>query len=210
MKTLIDGVLSFQDRTLPSYRETFAKLAKGQSPKALFITCSDSRLVPSLFTSSEPGDLFVVRNVGNLVPPCAEDSDVSSADESEIAAIEYAIEALGVESIVVCGHSECGAMKALLDNRKTIEVPNLSAWLRHGDKALEAFSARGEVVSLEPHNRLAQLNVIQQVEHLKSYPLVHKQLKAGKLAVDGWWFEIASGTVHRLDQSTQTFSPLME
>src|SRR3954468_4830459 len=112
MKKLLNGIVDFRKNVRPLVKDTFAQLALGQRPDTLFIACSDSRVVPNLFASSDPGDLFVIRNVGNLIPPCGEDG-MSSSDESEAAAIEFALMALPVEQIVVCGHSECGAMNML-------------------------------------------------------------------------------------------------
>src|SRR3989344_7005564 len=113
MKKLILGIVEFRNNVQESYREAFGKLATGQAPDTLFIACSDSRVVPNTFASTNPGDLFVLRNVGNLVPPC-DKHGLSTSDESEAAAIEYSIETLGVTNIIVCGHSECAAMRALV------------------------------------------------------------------------------------------------
>src|SRR6185503_9590880 len=114
MRKLIEGIVAFRRGLRPGYRETFARLALGQKPDCLFIACSDSRVVPNLFASTEPGDLFVVRNVGNLVPPSGP-AGITIGDAAEAAAIEYAVGTLGVRDIVVCGHSSCGAMRTLLD-----------------------------------------------------------------------------------------------
>src|SRR3982751_1421327 len=128
MKKLVLGILEFRQKMLPAYRDKFNKLAKGQHPDALFITCSDSRVAPNWFASTDPGDLFVIRNVGNLIPCCGEDGH-SIADESEAAAIEFAIINLNVTNIIVCGHSDCGAMHAVLNGREKVQAPNLRAWL---------------------------------------------------------------------------------
>src|SRR3984957_243018 len=130
MRKLILGIVDFRERLLPQYAERFRNLADGQAPDALFITCSDSRVVPDLLASTDPGDLFVMRNVGNLVPPATVDG-ASTGDLSEASAIEYAVTILKVRGIVVCGHSECGAMKAALTRRPMPETPNLGRWLHH-------------------------------------------------------------------------------
>src|SRR5580692_2047595 len=139
MKKLVKGIIDFRKTIRPNYQETFARLALGQSPDTLFIACSDSRVVPNLFASTDPGDLFVIRNVGNMIPPCAGTNGHSTADESEAAAIEFAVQTLGVSEIIVCGHSECGAMMALVKGRDKVKTPNLKAWLRHGEKAMNAL-----------------------------------------------------------------------
>lgn len=211
MKKLVQGIVEFQKNVRPGYRETFARLALGQSPDSLFIACSDSRVAPNLFASTDPGDLFVIRNVGNLVPPCGGPDGLSSADESEAAAIEFALSNLGVSDLIVCGHSECGAMQALLQGRDLVDTPNLKAWLRHGETSLRSLEAhRGFAPELSPHNRLSQLNVLQQVENLKSYPLVREKIRAKKIRIHAWWFELAEARVHAFDSQSGKFSEINE
>lgn len=203
MKKLVHGIIDFQKNVRPNYRETFAKLALGQSPDTLFIACSDSRVVPNLFASTDPGDLFVIRNVGNLVPPCGEHGH-SVADESEAAAVEFAVNNLGVTDVIICGHSECGAMQALLNGREKVKTPNLQAWLRHGDAALPALKAdKGS--KLAAHNRLSQLNVLLQVENLKSYPIIRELFDSKKIRIHAWWFELKEAMVHYYDSSLEKF-----
>src|SRR5580765_6832895 len=139
MEKLIRGIVEFRRNVRPEYRETFARLALGQSPDTLFIACSDSRVVPNTFASADPGDLFVIRNVGNLIAPAGHDG-LSQSDESEAAAIEFAIEKLAVTDIIVCGHSECGAMQAVLNGRSAVESAHLRSWLRHGEDGLKRLS----------------------------------------------------------------------
>ncbi len=196
MKKLINGIVEFRKNTQRGYREAFGRLATGQSPDTLFIACSDSRVVPNTFASTNPGDLFVLRNVGNLVPPCGEHG-VSTSDESEAAAIEFAVQNLNVSHIIVCGHSECGAMRAIEMDRNKISAPNLKSWLRHGEPALSTL--RGGAIldpKLSTHNQLSQLNVLLQMEHVKSYPTVIERIKEGTLAIYGWWFDIAKADVY--------------
>lgn len=210
MKKLIRGLLDFQRHTLRPYRATFERLAKGQTPDCLFITCADSRVVPNMIVSTDPGDLFTVRNVGNLVPR-AHDSGRSTSDHSDAAAIEFALSQLPVEDIVVCGHSSCGAMKAILAGQPMPDAPNLEAWLRNGVASLEAFKAGRNVgVGLPEHDRLSQLNVLTQLEHIKTYPLVQKRLAAGTLRLHGWWFDIGHAQVHAFRPSLQKFVPIDE
>lgn len=182
MRKLLRGIVDFRTNVRPSYRETFARLALGQAPDALLVACSDSRVVPNLFASTEPGDLFVVRNVGNLVPPSSPDGR-SVSDESEAAAIEFAGMALRVQDVIVCGHSECGAMRGLIDpSGLPPGAPNLRGWLRHGEPALRRLRTgerlRGDWAA---HNLLSQLNVLQQLDHLRSYPVVKERVAAGRL-----------------------------
>lgn len=211
MKKLVAGILDFRKNVRPTYRETFARLALGQSPDTLFIACSDSRVAPNVFASTDPGDMFVIRNVGNLVPACGGTHGLSTADESEAAAIEFAVQNLGVTNVIICGHSECGAMQALLNGREKVQTPNLKAWLRHGENALYALDRRQDFASNHPkHNRLSQLNVLQQVENLKSYPLIQERLSANKLRVHAWWFELANATVHCFDNTTNKFIEIDE
>ncbi len=187
------------------YRETFAHLALGQAPDTLFIACSDSRVVPNLFASADPGDLFVIRNVGNLIAPAGNDG-LSQSDESEAAAIEFALEKLQVTDFIVCGHSECGAMQALLQGREAVIPAHLRSWLRHGEEALDKLKKdRGPDPKLAPHNQLSQLNVLSQIEHLKTYPLVRKHLKDGRLRLHGWWFELKRADVYAYEEPLGRF-----
>lgn len=205
MKKLIKGIVEFRRTTQQSYREAFGKLATGQSPDTLFIACSDSRVVPNTFASTNPGDLFVLRNVGNMVPPCDADG-ISQSDESEAAAIEFAVQTLNVRDIIVCGHSECGAMRGLINDRRTIESPNLRSWLRHGEPALEHLHGGSSLDSgLPPHNQLSQLNVLLQMEHVKSYPAVTRRIAEGTLAVHGLWFDIAHADVYAYEETFNRF-----
>ena len=210
MKKLVNGIVKFRKEILPNYRETFARLALGQSPDTLFIGCSDSRVAVNVFASTDPGDLFVVRNVGNMVPP-ANTKGVSTADESEAAAIEFALNNLNVSNIVVCGHSECGAMHALVNGRSKVKMPNLRSWLRHGDSSLEKLDrSENENSSLARHNRLSQLNVVQQIEHLKTYPIVQERLQSETLKIHGWWFELKNAEVYSYRESLGDFVLLDE
>lgn len=205
MKKLIWGIVEFRKNVQESYRKNFGKLAIGQSPDTLFIACSDSRVVPNTFASTNPGDLFVLRNVGNLIPPCDQDG-ISISDKSQAAGIEFSVLSLQVSDIVVCGHSECGAMRALINDRSKIEAPNLKSWLRHGDSSIERLRS-GVVLdySLSDHNQLSQLNVLQQIEHIKSYPAVKKRIDEGKLAVHGWWFDITNADVYAYEDEFKKF-----
>lgn len=205
MKKLIRGIVDFRKNVRPSVMDTFARLALGQRPDTLFIACSDSRVVPNLFASSDPGDLFVIRNVGNLIPPCVEQGR-TVCNESEAAAIEFALLTLPVTEIIVCGHSECGAMNSLVRGRTLIEAPNLRSWLRHGDGCLQKLNSGSRLGGhLERHNQLSQLNVLEQMDHLTTYPVVTKRLQEGSLRLHGWWFDIGKADVYEYDRDKGVF-----
>ncbi len=205
MRKFLRGIVEFRERLLPQYAERFRDLAKGQAPDALFITCSDSRVVPDLLVAMDPGDLFVMRNVGNLVPPATVEG-ASTGDLSEASAIEYALLALKVRNLVVCGHSECGAMKAALARRPTPGAPNLAKWLHHAASAVFRLDQEGPLdPSLSPYDQLSQLNVLAQLEHLASYPMVRERLAEGTLHLSGWWFDIASGQMYAYQRERRRF-----
>jgi carbonic anhydrase len=205
VKKLIQGIVEFRRNVREGYREAFGRLAVGQSPDTLFIACSDSRVVPNTFASTNPGDLFVLRNVGNLVPKC-DKHGISASDESEAAAIEFSVLNLNVSYIIVCGHSECGAMRAIANDRQEIQAPNLKSWLRHGEEALDRLRAGVTLDrNLTELNQLSQVNVLLQMEHVLTYPLVQQRMKEGKLALHGWWFDIAKADVYAYESPQQKF-----
>jgi len=205
MKRLIRGIVEFRKKVRPGYRETFARLALGQSPDALLIACSDSRVAPNLFASTEPGDLFVIRNPGNIIAPCGEDGR-SMADESEAAAIEFCTLALNISDIIVCGHSECGAMRILAEEKQTLPAPHLHAWLRHAEGALRQVKAGARMnAQLALHNHVSQYNVLQQLENLRTYPLVRERLDAGRLRLHAWWFDIAQAELLAYEEQSKQF-----
>jgi len=202
MKKLIKGIVQFQNSLTEEGRAIFAKLAMGQSPDALFITCSDSRVVPDLFASTDPGDLFVLRNVGNLVPLHTE----NLRDTSVVAGLEYSINSLHVSDIIVCGHSECGAMKAIHEGIEHVGCPHLTTWLKYGEKA-NAKVKKGRVLnpSASVIDQISQLNVLEQMENLMSYPVVKEKVKAKSLRIHGWWFDIAKAGVYCYEPSHDQF-----
>lgn len=210
MKKLINGILEFHEKVRPQVRERFAQLALGQSPDCLFVACSDSRVVPNLFASTDPGDLFVVRNVGNLVPRCGSLGH-SLGDRSEAAAIEFAVLNLGVRDVIVCGHSECGAMHAMLATDPPKGAVNLAAWLDYGRDSLARLTAEPELApQLALHNRLSQANVLQQLAHLHSYPAVAERVADGRLGLHGWYFDIAGAEVLAWEPGPRQFVPIAE
>jgi carbonic anhydrase len=199
---LARGISTFQRNTAPLVREELARLAReGQQPSQLFLTCADSRLVTSMITSSGPGDLFVVRNVGNLVPPPGEDS----GDDSVAAAIEYAVEVLGVCSVTVCGHSGCGAMQALLDSRFGEFRTPLGRWLRHGLPSLERMAGNGRsrpgLSERRPADAAEQLcltNIVQQLDHLRAHDAVARALSESALELHGMYFHVGEAQAYLL------------
>ncbi|MDI3409197.1 SulP family inorganic anion transporter [Streptomyces cavernicola] len=206
---LADGISSFQRDTAPLVRGELARLAReGQQPSQLFLTCADSRLVTSMITSSGPGDLFVVRNVGNLVPlPGAE-----SGDDSVAAAIEYAVDVLKVESITVCGHSGCGAMQALLSSPAEGGQTPLRRWLRHGRPSLERMADKGlvwaRIAGRAPADAAEQLcltNVVQQLEHLRQHESVRRGVAEGRLTLHGMYFHVGEAQAYLLVDTEQLF-----
>ncbi len=205
MKKLITGIVEFRRKLLPDYRKTFAKLALGQSPDTLFISCSDSRVAVNVFASTDPGDLFVIRNVGNMVPKCGCDGERTS-DQSVPAAIEFALTSLNVTSIVICGHSECGAMHALTEGIEKVEGEHLKGWLKHGEDSVKELAERPEfAITLSKRNQLSQLNVLTQLNHLRTYPMVQQRLAAGTLTLHGWWFELSNADVYAYEESLGQF-----
>jgi carbonic anhydrase len=201
LKKLIKGIVEFRKNLRPEYRETFAKLALGQSPDVLYVACSDSRVAVNVFASTDPGDLFVVRNVGNMVPKWEPLERGSAA-----AALEFAVFQLKVSDIIICGHSECGAMQAIWGGRDKVTSPHLMDWLRHGEDA-KALMAKGipEGKGLAPHNHLSQANVVQQLENLKTHSFVRERIEKGSLKIHGWWFDIAHADVYVHDPSENKF-----
>ncbi|WP_250475110.1 carbonic anhydrase [Caballeronia sp. GAFFF1] len=205
MRKLIMGIVEFRENMLPQYAEQFSKLALAQAPDALFVTCSDSRVVPDLLASTHPGSLFTMRNVGNLIPPATAEG-ASTGDLSEAAAIEYAVLVLKVANIVVCGHSECGAMKAVCARNPKVQAPNLDKWLHHANAAAFRLEHEGPLnAQLKPHDQLSQINVLMQIEHLMSYPIVRQQVAARALILSGWWFDIATGEMHAYERESRSF-----
>ena|SRR5688572_25379912 len=187
---LIEGLRRYQREHLPQMREYFAKLAsEGQKPSTLFIGCSDSRLVPNLLTDTGPGEIFMVRNVGNFVPPFQPDAEYHGTS----AAIEFGITILGVTDVVVCGHSDCGAIRALYEppNEST---PHINKWLELGKPAMVEGGPTPESL-----RRTEQRSIIAQLTRLLTFPMVKERVDAGKLALHGWYFVIETGDVQVLD-----------
>lgn len=206
MNELIGRVYSFETTTFPERGELFAKLStEGQSPKALMISCADSRVVPEHILQAEPGDLFVCRNAGNIVPPFATmNGGVSST-------VEYAVAALGVSDIIVCGHSDCGAMKAMAQPEMLEGMPNVAAWLRHGAAAVNVIDqCCPGVEGAERVRALSLENIVTQLNHLRTHPSVAAAAARGDLSLHGWFVDIHAGQVLGLDGETGQFVVLRE
>jgi carbonic anhydrase len=191
---------------LKGVRPLMKKLVdEGQKPHALVITCADSRVVPNLVFGSEPGEIFVVRNIGNIVPP----SYMKPIENSVGAAIEYAVEVLGVPNIVVMGHSDCGAMKAVLNGKTGLK--HVDGWLTFAESSHLRYKVDDEFGSgLAPYDRLSQINVLQQLESLRTYPPVAERIETMRIVLHAWWFEMSSGRVFSLDVRKNKFVPLEE
>ena len=204
MQRIIEGIRQFQRDVFPAKRPLFQRLAAGQQPEALFVACSDSRLALDLITQTGPGDLFVCRNAGNIVPAHGESDAVS-------ATIEYAVSALRIRHIVVCGHSDCGAMKGLLHPESLAAMPQVAKWLGKSEGALRAL----EAMRLDPDSPAAleavtKLNVRLQMEHLRTHPQVFARVESGNLELHGWVYQIASGEVQAWEASGSRWKPLLD
>ncbi|MGH4031114.1 carbonic anhydrase [Actinomycetota bacterium Odt1-20B] len=195
MRDLRQGVTRFQRDVFPAKAGLFATLASQHTPHTLFIGCSDARVVPELITGSEPGELFVVRTTGNLVPA------YTPGSEGVAAGIEYAVAVLGVTDIVVCGHSACGAMTALAEGHDLTAAPAVADWLRHADASRARTAAAGDVLALVRENVRAQL------ANLATHPSVARALAQERVTLRGWVFDIATGGVEVLDTAAEAASP---
>ncbi|MFI6516028.1 SulP family inorganic anion transporter [Spirillospora sp. NPDC050679] len=202
---LLAGVREYHGRTARLVRPIMAELAFEQKPEHLFITCVDSRVVPNIITASGPGDLFINRNVGNMVPRHGS----RTHDDSVAATVEYAINVLGIRTITVCGHSNCGAMAALLAGGTEVEhLRSLSRWLKHGNHSLARFLASDANDGLAPLTRLCQVNVMQQLDNLLTYPWLRERVEAGQVELVGLYLDLETAKVQVLDRSAETFVPV--
>lgn len=206
MNELIGRVFDFETAIYPSKNDLYVKLAThGQSPKTLMISCADSRIVPEQIVQAEPGDLFVCRNAGNIVPPYA------TMNGGVTSTVEFAVAALGVTDIIVCGHSDCGAMKALSDPTGLEAMPNVAAWLRHGSAAEHIVSnCHGELGDKERVRAISLENIIAQINHLRTHPSVAAAIAKGAMTLHGWFVDIHAGQVLGLDGETGEFVALRQ
>eukprot|EP01114_Cavostelium_apophysatum_P017172 TRINITY_DN5037_c0_g1_i1.p1 TRINITY_DN5037_c0_g1~~TRINITY_DN5037_c0_g1_i1.p1 ORF type:complete len:281 (+),score=49.34 TRINITY_DN5037_c0_g1_i1:77-919(+) len=240
MRHLINGILDFRRRFLPELADVFKKLDNGQQPDCLFVACSDSRVVPNLFASTNPGEMFVVRNVGNLIPPCTKGhtktKEVERYVDSSGAALEFSTIGLNIRNIVVCGHSKCGAMVALNTchgdtTAMTKDKPYIANWLHNAKPSLDrlneyrrtkkpivfkGLSVDGDILAhidienLSEEDQLSQVNVLQQLEHISSYDVVARRIKNHELILHAWWFNISNAEVWAYSERKQRFLLLDE
>ncbi|TFD69260.1 carbonic anhydrase [Cryobacterium sp. Hb1] len=202
MQDIIDGFLKFQREAFPARSELFKELATAQNPEALFIACSDSRVVPELLTQQEPGDLFVMRNAGNIVPAYGPEPGGVSAT------VEYAVAVLGVTDIIICGHSDCGAMTAISTDMNLDHLPAVANWLAHADAAKAVNAARTHVSAQESLKAMVRGNVIAQLTNIRTHPSVALALDQNRLNLHGWVYDIETGSIDTLDGVTGHFVPL--
>jgi carbonic anhydrase len=203
MQDIIAGVRTFQRDVYPRYRELFEKLAAGQSPEALVVTCSDSRVDPFLFTNAQPGQLFVLRNAGNLVPKY--DGIVGGVT----ATIEFAVVGLRVPSIIVCGHSGCGAIQGLLHPEYLENMPHVADWLtHHAEPVREILAKAGRLGGPDELPQAVEANVLVQLENLRAHPCVAAAISAGKITLHGWVYDIASGEIRAYQDEWKQFAAL--
>ena len=204
MDKIVQGVINFRKNVYPEHKDLFGALAGGQNPDILFITCSDSRIDPNLLTGSNPGDLFICRNAGNIVPPHSNETGGMTAS------IEYAVAMLGVRHIIICGHTDCGAIKGALDITKLKGLPHVKEWLGHCRSAMEIVRERNgipsdECLGHEHLNEAIEENVLQQVQHIRTHPAVAAKLATGKVQIHGWIYNIKTGDIRCCDSTGTDF-----
>ncbi len=205
MEYLFEGVKEFNKKDFEEHRELFGAIGREQAPHTLFIGCSDSRVVPNLITKTLPGELFVVRNIANLVPHYRATEEFVATTS----AIEYAVLVLGVENIVVCGHSNCGGCGALLKEEDELStIPHTRKWLELAKPVKERILSQAIDDPDEREWRTEQLNVIEQMNHLLSYPYIRERHRAGTLRIYGWYYIIETGEVFNYKAETRTFEKI--
>lgn len=200
MRRIVEGLRHFQTDVFPTKRDLFRKLAEGQNPRVLFVTCGDSRIVPDLIMQTNPGEIFICRNAGNIVPPFGEVAGGVSAT------IEYAVVALEIPNIIVCGHSDCGAMKGILYPDSTASMPMVAHWLKHAEAARyvveDLYPDKSEDEKLE---LLTRENILAQITNLTTHPAVAARLARGTLQIYGWHYDISTGEVLTFDGERNEF-----
>ncbi|MEO3973947.1 carbonic anhydrase [Streptomyces sp. CAU 1734] len=197
MKRLLDNARNFRHRVAPE-SETFRRFAAGQTPGTLFITCSDSRVIPALITGAVPGEVFELRNAGNIIPPYSPEGE-----SGEAATVEYAVEVLKVRDIIVCGHSHCGAVGALANDQDLTALPSVAQWVAVARPGLAPMlGTPPDDVEL---SRFVQRNVICQLDTLRTYPMVRDAVSQGRLALHGWYYRVDTAEVLELDEADGVF-----
>lgn len=200
MKKLMKGLHKFQTEVFPIHKDFFQDLAKGQTPEILFISCSDSRVNPNLVTSADPGDLFIMRNTGGIVP-------AYGLGESEAATIEFAVSELGVKDIIICGHSHCGAIETAMNMDRCSAMPNLHAWIQtHIEPTLSFIKENYPNLDRDAlRDILTQENVLQQLEHIKTHPVVSAKIAKGELGLHAWIYQLDTGEIFAFDLDEEQF-----
>ena len=205
MQKLVQGLHQFQNQVFSSHKELFERLEKGQTPETLFITCSDSRIDPNLITQAEPGDMFILRNVGNLV--ARYDEHIGST----AAAIEFAVQALKVKQIIVCGHSNCGAMQAVLEPASIEGMPAMKEWMAHAAETSRLVHENyGHLKGEARLTATVEENVLVQLENLRTHPSVAAAIERNELRLHGWVYKIQTGEVFAFDPAQAQFAPLAD
>jgi carbonic anhydrase len=204
MEKLVSGIAKFQKTLFKDHKQLFEELARQQNPEVLFITCSDSRIDPNMITQTQPGEMFICRNAGNIVPPHA------LTTGGVTATIEYAVAVLGVKHIVVCGHTDCGAMKGAMYPDSIKHLRHVSDWLSHCAPAIARVAARKEAISRSQLLELTEENVILQLQHLQTHPEVASRIAAGNIILHGWVYDIELGEIHCYEKTTGSFVPVSE
>jgi carbonic anhydrase len=203
VESILRGLKRFQKHVYPKHRDLFRKLALGQRPEALFITCADSRIDPCMLTQTKPGKLFICRVIGNVVPRYPKTIGGVSAT------IEYAVGVLGVADVIVCGHTDCGVMKGVLNPRALKPLANVTAWLRHAQPARRAVAkSKRRLAAPEFLLALTERNVAEQLKNLHTHPAVAARLRQGNLRLHGWVYHIGQGIVTAYDPDRNSFFPI--
>jgi carbonic anhydrase len=198
MKNLLPGLRKFSENVFPAHQDHFESLAQGQKPHTLMITCSDSRIDPNLVTQTKPGELFVVRNAGNIIPP------FGASRGGEEAAIEFAIEGLGISNIVICGHSQCGAMAALAGKVNLDKLPCFKSWLGHAQGTKKRIESMGQDFDL---SHVIEENVLVQADNLRTHPSVSGALRSGQVQLFGWVYSFETGLISIYDPLLKKYLP---
>lgn len=205
MEYLFEGVKSFNEQDFEEHRELFEKIGRQQEPHTLFIGCSDSRIVPNLITKTLPGDLFVIRNIANLVPMFR----LSEEFLATTSAIEYAVKILNVENILICGHSNCGGCNALfMEPSLTNDIPHTRHWLELARPVSEKVLAMNITNPAEREWMVEQLNIVEQMNHLLTYPYIKEKYEAGTLHILGWYYIIETGEIFNYNKASGKFEKI--
>ena len=203
MDRILKGLSRFQKNVYPRHRDLFQKLALGQRPEALFITCADSRIDPCMLTQTKPGDLFICRVIGNVVPPYPD------AIGGVSATIEYAVGVLGVPDVIVCGHTDCGVMKGVVNPEPLEPLTSVTAWLNYAQPARQAAAAQEQkLADLDFLLAVTERNVVEQLGNLRTHPSVAARLEQGDLRLHGWLYDLGEGMVTVYDPDSEAFAPL--